>query len=304
MARVTVLTPTYNRAAQLPRLYDSLIRQTYLDFEWLVVDDGSVDDTPELVARYAREAPFEVRYLRRDNGGKHAALNTGMTAANGEYTAMIDSDDWYEPDALAVLLAEWDALPHRAAFAEVQGLCATQSGEITGSRFPGGEHFDSDAFEMFFSYGVRGDKIGMVRTDVLREFPFPEEFGSVTVLEGLVWFRIARKYKTRGINRVLARKEYLPGGNSARRRREAVVRAPVLRLFFKEIALTPRPLSMKDRYRAYANWIRYARLAGATLRAESPEASSAVLFVLAAPVGLALAWRDRRRVSRLTRVEQ
>jgi glycosyltransferase involved in cell wall biosynthesis len=295
---VTVLTPTYNRAALLPRLFASLEAQTYSGFEWLVVDDGSTDDTAEVVAHCAARARFPVRYVLRENGGKHAALNTGVAAVAGDYCAVIDSDDWYDPVALEVLRAEWETIAEPSAYAEVQGLCATSSGEIIGSRFPGGERVDSDAFEIFYRYGVRGDKIGMIRTDVMREFPFPEEFGRHYVTESLIWYRVARKYRTRYLNTVLARKEYLPGGITRSSRREAVHRAPLHRVFFKEVVQMPRPLPAKERYRAYANWARNARLAGVSLRDEMPDAPSRLWFSLAIPTGMALASRDRARLAR------
>ncbi len=295
---VTVLTPTYNRAGLLPRLFESLEAQTYSGFEWLVVDDGSTDDTAEVVAGLAARAGFPVRYMLRENGGKHAALNTGVAAAHGEYCAVLDSDDWYDAAALEVLCAEWRSLAEPDAYAEVQGLCATSSGEIIGSRFPGGDRFDSDAFEIFYRYGVRGDKIGMIRTDVMREYPFPEDFGRHYVTESLIWYRIARKYRTRYLNTVLARKEYLPGGITRSARRETLARAPLRRVLFKEIVQMPRPLPLKERYRAYTNWVRNARLAGVSLRDEMPDAPSRLWFSLAAPTGIMLAARDRARSAR------
>jgi glycosyltransferase involved in cell wall biosynthesis len=297
---VTVLTPTYNRAPLLPRLFESLEAQTYSGFEWLVLDDGSTDDTAAVVAGFAARAMFPIRYVHRENGGKHAALNTGVAAAHGEYCAVIDSDDWYDPSALEVLCAEWRSIAEPDAFAEVQGLCATSSGEIIGSRFPGGERMDSDAFEIFYRYGVRGDKIGMIRTEVMREFPFPEEFGRNYVTESLIWYRIARTYRTRYLNTVLARKEYLPGGITRSARREALARAPLHRVFFKEVVQMRRPLPAKERYRAYANWARNARLAGIPLRTELPDAPSRLWFRLAAPTGMVLAARDRARSGRPT----
>jgi glycosyltransferase involved in cell wall biosynthesis len=282
---VTVLTPTYNRASLLPRLYASLAGQTYKDFEWLVVDDGSDDHTKEVAAGFISQAPFPIRYLARPNGGKHAALNTGVEAASGEYCAVIDSDDWYEPEALSVLVA-------------VQALCATEGGELTSSHFPGGDRLDSDAFELVYGHGVRGDGIGMIRTEVLRRYPFPE-LGPECVNESLIWYRIARDYKTRYINRILARKEFQGGGLTATARDQAVTRAPVHRLVFREIVQMRRPMARKERYRAYANWIRNARLSNVPLNSELKDAPSPAMFLFAAPVGVVLASRDRRRVTQL-----
>ena len=87
MAELTVLTPTYNRAALLPRLFESLCRQTCKDFEWIVVDDGSTDETEAVVRSVGREAAFPVRYLRKENGGKHTAVNLGVREAEGSWSS-------------------------------------------------------------------------------------------------------------------------------------------------------------------------------------------------------------------------
>lgn len=296
---VTVLTPSFNRAELLPRLFESLMAQSYRDFEWLVVDDGSTDGTQEVIAQLRDRAPFPVRYVYQRNGGKHVALNTGVAAAAGRYCAVIDSDDWYAPDALAVLAGEWDALATPLAFAEVQALCATAAGEIIGSRYPNGARIDSDAFEIYHRFGVRGDKIGMIRTAVMRDFPFPEDLGRSYVTESLVWFRIARHYKTRYLNQVLAYKEYLPGGITRLGPDEALARSLSRRVFFREMVQMRRPMPVRARLRAYANWVRNARLSEAPLREEFRQAPSRPLFLLAAPVGFALAVRDRRQTQHI-----
>jgi glycosyltransferase involved in cell wall biosynthesis len=293
---VTVLTTTYNRSALLSRLHESRLRQTFREFEWLIVDDGSSDATAVVVAELAEKSGFEARYLHQPNRGKHAALNAGVAAARGRYCAVIDSDDWYEPEALAVLISEWRALPAPVEFAEVQGLCATPNGHIIGSRLTCAERMDSDVFEMSFRFGVRGDKIGMIRTDVLRQFPFPEELGRF-VTEALVWHRIANRYRTRYMNRVLARKEYQPGGLSRQEPRRTIDHARMYHVFFKEIVQTPRPIPVRQRYRAYANWVRNGLLAGQPLRADWRQAPSRLLFLLGLPTGAALALRDRGRVT-------
>lgn len=117
---LTVLTPTYDRARTLPRLYDSLARQEKTDFEWLVVDDGSQDGTCELIASLASRAPFAVRYLSQSNGGKHVALNLGVSRAMGDWIFVVDSDDWLPDNALQVVEA---ALQDVAQDGDVAGVC-------------------------------------------------------------------------------------------------------------------------------------------------------------------------------------
>src|SRR5207237_1817583 len=104
----TVFTATFNRAHTLPRVYDSLRVQTLTDFEWLVVDDGSTDGTRELVAGWAAQPAFPIRYFHQENSGKHVAENVAVREAHGRFTATLDSDDWYAPDALESSLAAWE----------------------------------------------------------------------------------------------------------------------------------------------------------------------------------------------------
>jgi glycosyltransferase involved in cell wall biosynthesis len=301
---VTVLTPTFNRSLYLERLFESLQSQHFKAFEWLVVDDGSTDETESLVARLAGESEFEVRYVRQHNQGKHIALNTGVRHASGEYTAVIDADDWYEPNALQRLVAEWEMIGDPSSYAEVQALCADPSGNLIGDRFPCDTRLDSDAFEMAYIHRVGGDKVGMQRTAVLREFPFPDEFHGVYVSEALIWFQIAEKYQTRYINEILGRKEYLAGGITDNEYRKAIERAGPRRQYFRQVAQTRRPLPKRDRMRAYANWARNARLSGVGLRDEAATARDPIAFLTLAPFGALMSVRDRRRVKTLERQDQ
>jgi len=257
-----------------------------------------------LVRRFARESKFEVRYVRQPNQGKHVALNTGVGQANGQYTAVIDADDWYEPNALQRLIAEWDMIDEPLSHAEVQALCADPSGNLIGDRFPCEIRLDSDAFEMAYIHRVEGDKVGMQRTAVLREFPFPDAFHGVCVSEALIWFQIAEKYQTRYINEILGRKEYLVGGLTDDEYRKVVERAAPRRQFFRQVAQTRRPMPRKERARAYANWARNARLSGVGLREEAATARDPLAFLGLAPLGVLMSARDRRRVKTLAQQDR
>ena len=100
---LTVFTPAYNRAVTLPRLYESLLRQTCFDFEWLIIDDGSSDDTSRLIHSFTGEGKFPVRYVYKENGGKHTAHNLALEEAEGEWFLCVDSDDTLAPDAVEMV---------------------------------------------------------------------------------------------------------------------------------------------------------------------------------------------------------
>ena len=114
MKTITVITPTYNRCKTLHRVYNSLVSQTYKDFEWLVIDDGSTDDTKELIQNYIKENKIDIRYYSQENQGKHMALNKAMQLIDSEYITVIDSDDEFLPNAFEVFLKYWNEIEDKS----------------------------------------------------------------------------------------------------------------------------------------------------------------------------------------------
>lgn len=200
----TIFTPTYNREKTLHRVYESLITQTERGFEWLIVDDGSIDGTKALVLQWQNEANFPIRYYYQENKGKHIAFNAGVTYAKGELFLTLDSDDACTSDALACFRKHWENIPSeiKSQFSAVTCLCKNQQGKIIGDYFPN-DIMDSDSLEIHYRYHIKGEKWGFHRTDILKKFPFPEIKNSNFVPEGIVWSAIARSYKTRFINEPL-----------------------------------------------------------------------------------------------------
>lgn len=202
--RFTVFTPTYNRGNVLHRVFESLRKQTFRDFEWLIVDDGSTDDTGERVKAWAAQADFPVRYIWQENQHKKAAFNHGVREARGKLFLPFDSDDEIFPNTLEILNDTWMGIPEadRPGYSAVTGLCVYEDGKIVGDSFPQ-DPLDSDTIESHYRYRVKGEKFGFQRTDVLRKFPFPEHVKGL-VPESSVWFAIARSgLKTRYINKPL-----------------------------------------------------------------------------------------------------
>jgi hypothetical protein len=155
--------------------------------------------------------------------------------SSGEFSAVIDSDDWYRPDALERLLFHWYSIraDQKPSFGNVEALCAYPSGSLIGTRFPK-QVLDSDAFEVQYVHKVLGDKVGMYRTEVLRSYPFPENLGPF-VPESIVWNRIAMQYRGRYINEVLGYKEYLPSGLSARTLRDTVKASRAYAVYLQQV---------------------------------------------------------------------
>lgn len=208
---ITVVTPTYNRAYLLPRLYKSLCGQTCRDFEWIVVDDGSTDDTESTLNSFAAEEKLNLRYLKKPNGGKHTAVNLGVREAKGELLFIADSDDWLPSGAIADVISMYDSIKSDDSFAGVCGLDEYDGGRVVGSGLPK-PIIDASPQEIRTKWGVTGDLKEVFRTDVLRNFPFPEIDGERFCPEVLIWNRIGRKYRLRYFDKPIYSVEYQPDG--------------------------------------------------------------------------------------------
>jgi glycosyltransferase involved in cell wall biosynthesis len=207
----TVCTPTYNRVKLLPRVYECLKQQTFRDFEWLIVDDGSWDQTKALVESWQIEATMPIRYIWKENGGKHSAHNLCVKEAHADLFVMVDSDDWMVPNALEVMLEEWRSIPNQQNYSGVCCLFQYPDGAVVGDRFPR-DRMDSNAIDLRYNLNVWGDKMGLIRMDILRQFPFPDDLGRHLIPESLVWNRISQAYHMRCINRIAGVKEYQSDG--------------------------------------------------------------------------------------------
>lgn len=197
----TVFTPTFNRAHTLGRVYESLRRQSFHDFEWVIIDDGSTDGTRALVESWTHATPFPLRYEFQPNQGKNVAFNHGIRIAHGELFVPLDSDDELVPNALITLRMAWLSCPpgERDRYSGVTGLCLDVQNNVVGTVYPRSP-LDSTSLETRLRFKVRGEKSGFIRTAVLREYPFPEFPGMRYSPEAIVWARIGQKYLTRFIN--------------------------------------------------------------------------------------------------------
>ncbi len=200
----TVFTPTYNRAHTLHRVFDSLRAQTFQDFEWLVVDDGSTDNTPELIGEWAKTSGLLIRYLRQPNSGRHVADNVALREARGEMCAGVDSDDALMPNTLERIWTLWHEIPEaeRSGFSGIVGHCCDQNGKMIGHLFPASP-FDTNFREFVFihrSFG--GQKWEAGPAEVSRRYLMPEIAGTNRVPEGLTGLQCARSYKIRCVNEV------------------------------------------------------------------------------------------------------
>lgn len=208
---ITIATPTYNRAALLPRLYQSLCRQSYKNFEWIIVDDGSTDSTESVVKGFIDEGIIDISYRKKSNGGKHTAINLAAKEARGELFFIADSDDWLPETAIADVIEGYSSVKDDDSFCGVCGLDQYADGSIVGSGLPQ-QTIDAFPYDIREKWAVTGDLKEVFHTDVIRQFPFPEIKGERFCPEVLIWNRIGLKYKLRYFNKPIYFVEYQPDG--------------------------------------------------------------------------------------------
>ena len=209
--KITVFTPTYNRAYIIDNLYRSLQRQTSHDFEWLVVDDGSSDNTSALFERWKQEGnPFPIRYHRQENGGKCSAINRGLELAEGELFFTVDSDDYLTDDAIEKILA-WEAsLPRDQKYCGVAGNLGTSPTETPNQIFEG-PYLDGTALDRYDR--IDGERAMVFYTEIHRKYLYPTFSNEKFMTEAVSWNRMAADgYKMRFFNDIIWVYEYKEDG--------------------------------------------------------------------------------------------
>jgi glycosyltransferase involved in cell wall biosynthesis len=191
--KVTVFTPTYNRAHLLGRVYTSLCHQTFTDFEWILVNDGSTDNTKEVIQSFIDEKKIHIRYFYQQNAGKHFAINKAATVAKGDYFLILDSDDFLPNDSLFLLNKLMPECDLDIELAGIVGRKHYEDGTLIGSKI--GANFKGTTFDIRFKRKIKGDLGEIFKTEVFKKFPFPEIENEKFCPEALVWNRISRDFK-------------------------------------------------------------------------------------------------------------
>lgn len=251
----TVFVPTYNRGYIIERTLRSCEQSSFRDFEVVLVDDGSTDNTQEVLERLKPTLNYNLRCFQQKNGGKHTAHNHAVSVAEGFLFLTLDSDDELLPEALENLHRVWHGIPEdqRREFVSVEGLCY-EEGKLTSS-YPG-DFVDSDYLRSRQLFKTKGEKRSAYRVEVLKEFPFTVFPGERYCRPGLIEMRMAHKYKTRFANIPLIKVGHEADGICANRRK-VTIRAPLAyrQYFLEEIRdhypFTPKK-TLKSFYKRYS----------------------------------------------------
>lgn len=207
--KLTIFTPAYNRAYTLPTLYESLLEQTCKDFIWIIVNDGSSDNTDKVVSEWLRDNKVNIIYQEQTNQGKMSAHNTGVTMCTTEYFVCVDSDDYLVPDAVEYIYSQLDKCESKQ-YAGLVAYKGTDSNTPIGNEFPTGLYDKS--LSGLYQLGFKGDTTLVFKTSVLQKYPFPVLDGEKFISEAYVYDQIDRSYTLILSPKVITICEYLPDG--------------------------------------------------------------------------------------------
>lgn len=251
---ISVFTATYNRGYTLTKLFESLCNQSMKDFEWIIVDDGSTDNTEEIVSQWINSNPIRIIYYKQKNGGKHRAFNKGISLAKGNLFFNVDSDDYLLPSSLEIITEKYLTCKNIPNIGGVAGRRIYYDGKIVGNQ-PFNEII-SNSIDIRNKYKVTGDLVEIFELEKLKEFPFPEIENEKFCPEALIWNRFASKYKLLFFNQGIYVTEYLPDGLTAKITKIRMQSPVASMLFYSE--LEKYDIVWLQRLRANINFWRFS----------------------------------------------
>lgn len=273
-------------------LWYSLQKQTVKDFEWLVVDDGSTDGTKNLITQLQEKSDFPIRYIYKNNGGKHTALNMGIQTICSELTFIVDSDDFVTDDAVESILKihkKYNSLSNICGYAFLR---AFPDGKVNGKMFNINEKIGS-----YIDVRVNGDDTGADKAEVfktccLKEFPFPEYSNEKFLGEDIVWVRMARKYEMVHINRAIYVGNYLEDGLTNNRRKHNI--ASPIGCMHRGQEFMESDFKLKYRIKGGLQYIVYGRFAGIKILNLIFKSKHKFLATMCLPGGLVLYYQWKK----------
>lgn len=206
---LTIITPTYNRGHLIKNCYSCLQLQTQYNFEWIIVDDGSEDDTVEVVEKFSIEK-FPIIYIKKENGGKHTALNAAHSYIHGKYVLILDSDDTLIPTATEDVIRQWKKFQDNDEIGFLVFLRCTNAGIPICTV----DNYDIpvEILRCHRNIGIASDCCEVIRTELFKKFVFPVFEGERFLSEGVLWNRVAITHKCVYINQAIYVCEYLEDG--------------------------------------------------------------------------------------------
>lgn len=281
---LTIFTPTYNRADLLHHCYESLLRQTDSRFKWLVIDDGSTDNTSELVNQWILENKILIVYKYKENGGLHTAYNAAIELLDTELSVCIDSDDWMPDNAVEIILSTWER-NKSSELAGMIGLDITVEGKLIGSHINDGEYINP--IDLMTSKDNGADKKYVMVTDIYKRFaPMPVFTGEKNFNPHYMVIKMCKEgYRFLAIDKCLCIVDYQQNGMSSGILRQ-FLNSPNSFAEYRRAILEIDSLSIKYRLKMIIHYVSSNILA--KNRGYIKKSPNSVLTVLMWPMGLAL----------------
>ncbi|MBO5955123.1 MAG: glycosyltransferase family 2 protein [Clostridia bacterium] len=277
MKTLAIITPTYNRAELLKIAFNSLCNQTNKDFVWYVIDDGSKDNTEEVVEQLKKQADFEIVFKRKENGGKHSALNVAFNLVQEELILILDSDDELIENAVEIKLSDYKEIENDNSICGIGYLRCYRDFKVIGKPYT--EDGIEDTFtNQRINKNTYGDKCEVFKSKILTKYKFPEFKGENFVSEATIWCKISLDYKMKFYNKSIYICEYQEGGLS-----DGVHK----RLFQNPngaaacyLSMSSRQVALKPRFKYTIAYIVYSFVAGIKPKVQFKKVSSKLLYML------------------------
>ncbi len=305
----TIFTPTYNRAYKLSAAYGSLKRQKFSDFEWLIIDDGSTDGTSSLVESFIGEGIIHIKYLKKENEGKHIAINVGAEMAKGKWFFFLDSDDRLADDALEITKQYCEQVDRDTSFAGVAGLRASSTGEVwfTGdikgleknevinenkSDVMKKEYVDATPVEYRHKLKIMGDRAEVIKTDVLKKYKFPKFEGENFMSESFLWHSMSQdSLRIRWFNKVTYITEYLDDGLT-KNASQLIKKNCRSRAFVNNIAVGTDGIPLWDKFKECVSYFRYGKYSGDSYSTLYKAVNNRLMGIISIPVAAIFKIKD------------
>lgn len=248
---ITIFTPTYNRGYILERLYNSLKNQTSKDFEWIIVDDGSTDDTTSIINNWKKENEILIRYYKQENQGKPIAHNLGVEKANGELFLCVDSDDWLKSNAIEIILNFWRENEKDEIIGIVSPRIDKKDNYIGKSLSKNVK--EATLFDFYDKYGLKGDTMLIYDTSIIKKYKFPKINGEKFIPEAYLYDKLDQEGKMIFLDKKLYICEYLQDGYS-NNAKKIIKQNPNGYIIYAENRMNVAK-SIKQKYKAAAQYV-------------------------------------------------
>ena len=280
---ISIITPTFNRKKYLEKLFCSLEEQTSKKFKWIIVDDGSTDNTKEVITEFLekQERGFEIQYIYKENGGKHTALNKAMEFVNTELVFIVDSDDYLPKNSIHIIekyYEKFNDVKNQEKLCGYSFLRCHADGRVNTAYFPENEKIDSYC-NVRINGNIGGDKAEVYYTDILKRYPFPVFEGERFLAEDIVWMQMSGPYNMVHINENIYTCDYLEGGLTTTGRRMKI-KSPRGMMLRSKIYLDDSKVCLKVKIKMMLLYIIYGHFAKSEVKGMYKSISQKLLFTI------------------------